>query len=384
MSSESYDIVFVGAGAAGLHTAISLVDEDSERRLRIALVDPDEKSANDRTWCFWEEGPGRWDDILTREWTDGTVRTPDGKEISLDMGRYRYKMLCSSDFYQEAKDIISQHPGIDWIRDDVVSVEETEDDCLIRTNHQELHGKTVLDSRVPESFLATQVDAIRILQHFVGWVVEYDEAVFDQDRFVMMDFHHQASEDTAFFYLLPLDEKRALVEYTLFNHEVSSDQHYEDSLKAYLTAHLPNLEYRIVEQEKGVIPMSDFAFHMGQGQRHIRIGTAGGWVKPATGYHFRFAQRFGGQFAKALANGNRPSVTPWSKRHRYYDGLLLDILDRDNELGPRLFGIMYSKMPAHLILRFLDEDTSFLQDLRVMSKFPPMPFIKSLVKRLFS
>lgn len=383
MSFESYDIVFVGAGAAGLHTAMALVDQDTTGSLRIALIDPDEKSSNDRTWCYWEEGHGRWDDILTREWTDGTVRTPDGKEISLDMGQYRYKMLRSSDFYQKAKDIISQHPGIEWIQDDVVFVEENKDGCQIRTTHQELHGKTVLDSRVPESFLGAQGKTIRILQHFVGWIVEYDEEVFDEDRFVMMDFHHHASEDTAFFYLLPLDRKRALVEYTLFNHEVSSDQHYEASLKAYLQRHLPDLEYRVVEQEQGVIPMSDFAFNEGQGEKHIRIGTAGGWVKPATGYHFRFAQRFGEQFAKALVKGNRPSVTPWSKRHRYYDGLLLDILDRDNAMGPRLFGIMYSNMPAHLILRFLDEDTSFGQDLFIMSKFPPMPFVKSLVKRLF-
>ena len=46
-----------------------------------------------------------------------------------------------------------------------------------------------------------------------------------------------------------------------------------------------------------------------------------------------------------------------------YDLLLLDILSKRNELGASIFGQMFQKNHPTKILKFLDEETTFLEDL---------------------
>ena len=69
-----------------------------------------------------------------------------------------------------------------------------------------------------------------------------------------------------------------------------------------------------------------------------------------------------------------------SKKFRFYDSLFLDVLQRKNELGPSLFNIMYSKYPVQKIFSYLDEQTSFAEDLDIMVGFPWPPFLHSFVK----
>jgi lycopene beta-cyclase len=62
--------------------------------------------------------------------------------------------------------------------------------------------------------------------------------------------------------------------------------------------------------------------------------------------------------------------------------LLLDILDKKNELGSSIFSSMFHKGNTTVIFKFLDEETSFWEDLQVIWKCPTLPFVKALFRRL--
>jgi len=73
---QKYDIIIVGAGAAGLSLASSIAQTEMLSHLQVLLLDKSEKKGNDRTWCFWESGDG--ESILLRiavDWTKSTGRS---------------------------------------------------------------------------------------------------------------------------------------------------------------------------------------------------------------------------------------------------------------------------------------------------------------------
>jgi lycopene beta-cyclase len=57
-------------------------------------------------------------------------------------------------------------------------------------------------------------------------------------------------------------------------------------------------------------------------------------------------------------------------------------LDQKNHLGSTIFSAMFKKGNSTVIFKFLDEETSFWEDLQVIWKCPKMLFIKALFGRI--
>ena len=72
--------------------------------------------------------------------------------------------------------------------------------------------------------------------------------------------------------------------------------------------------------------------------------------------------------------------TKFHKRDKFwfYDLLLLDILSSKNELGSNIFSSMFKAGDSSIIFKFLDEETSFSEDLQVIWRCPKMVFVKAL------
>ena len=64
------------------------------------------------------------------------------------------------------------------------------------------------------------------------------------------------------------------------------------------------------------------------------------------------------------------------------DLMLLDILSSKNELGSKIFSSMFNEGNTTIIFKFLDEKTTFLEDLRVIWKCPKRTFLKALLGRI--
>ena len=150
-------------------------------------------------------------------------------------------------------------------------------------------------------------------------------------------------------------------------------------------------EYEIIEKEQGNIPMTCYPFWKHNTKNIINIGSAGGWTKASTGYTFKNAYKKSKVLVQFLEKNISTSLekTDFRKFHRkdkfwFYDLLLLDILDSQNELGSKIFSSMFQLGNPAVIFKFLDEETSFIEDLQVIWRCPKMIFVKALFGRIRS
>ena len=75
-------------------------------------------SANDRTWCFWEAGPGPFEAVVHHRWQHTYFHGENYSDL-LDLRPYQYKMIRSSDYYQHIKQAIAAHPNVEWLSAEV-------------------------------------------------------------------------------------------------------------------------------------------------------------------------------------------------------------------------------------------------------------------------
>lgn len=384
---DSYDIVIIGAGASGLQLAVALGEDPFFQNHSIALLEKNGQKTNDRTWCFWEKGSGAFDEITFRQWETIRLAGPDLNR-SESLGDYRYKMIRAIDFYQAMDSRLERCPNIQRIACAVEKVKELPSEVRITTDAGILQTEQVFTS----VFFDQDSDTVLpyaggghrhplLLQHFLGWVIRTEAAVFDPNIPTFMDFDLPQLGNTRFMYVLPFSKNEALVEYTLFSAEMLKREAYEAGLKDYLKEKMGVADYEILEEETGCIPMtvSDFSAH--NTQRIYHIGVAGGWAKPSTGYTFYRISQWVPRIAAALkANTSLP--TPPKNRFWYYDRLLLDVLHRDNHMGAELFTGMFKKLSAELIMKFLGEESNLGEEWRVINSCPYGPFIRALLKSM--
>ncbi len=380
MSTKVYDYGIVGAGAAGLQLALAFAMDPFFDKKNILIIDKNNKSDNDRTWCFWEKGAGKWDQIIHHSWDEGKFITTK-EELLLDLKPYSYKKLRGISFYNYAKEIISQKDNIEWITDEVLDIKTQSSHVNIGNGVNSYLVNHCFDSRIDSGFFQSDDRYIRILQHFKGWIIKFENDVFDPARFTMMDFRLQYEDSTSFSYVLPVSKNEALVEFTLFTKEVLPDEVYEQHLKIYISSYISQGKYQITEVEQGIIPMTNYPFHKNNSERITKIGTAGSWVRPSTGYSFKYAEKNAKAIVENLKAQRRPDHNLIDRKFRVYDTLLLDILMNKNHLGPKIFHQMYAKNPVQQILKFLDGETTLSEDFQIINSLDSKYFLFALFRQ---
>jgi lycopene beta-cyclase len=370
------DVAVVGAGGAGLSLLHQLALRGPSG-LRVALVDPVRRlrdQPDDRTWCFWDDGASDVDAALARSWSRVLVATADSR-TELDLTPMRYAMLRSSDFYALVE---RETAGLDVVHLQAAATSLDADGArvVVRTPAGDVTALWAFDSRpAPPS----RPGATTLLQHFRGAVVRTVDDVFDADLPTLMDFTTpQPSRGLAFGYCLPLDARRALVEYTEFSPAVLDDAGYTSALGAYLRQVLGSTAYEVEHVEQGVIPMTDSAFARRAGPRVFRLGTAGGATRASTGYTFTAMQRQARSVALALRAGREPlPVRAYPRRHALMDAAMLRGLDAGHLDGPRFFGRLFASNPPRRVLRFLDGETAVREELALMRTAPAATMVRS-------
>ena len=382
ISSTIYDYAIIGAGAAGMHLAHAMLAEEWFADKRILIIEKESKEVDDRTWSFWEKGKGTWDSILTKSWTKGFFYG-NAEEIPLQLDPYQYKMLRSIDFYQLGKKAIMEAPSMQWQLDTVESVKKDGATIAIKGLQNSYQAKQIFDSRITKEFTKGRKEYISLLQHFKGWIIETKQPVFDPDSFVMMDYRIKKDSATSFTYVLPTSPTCAMVEFTLFDQELLTSSDYDIYLKKYITEILKINDYEIIHEEIGTIPMTNFPFHKSSEEGILKIGTAGSWVKPSSGYAFKNIEKLAKQVVDNLKNNRPPNTKLLSRQFRFYDTLYLDVLATENELGESIFTDMYRNNSIQQIFKFLDEETSLLENFRIFYSFRFAPFLKALWRWVF-
>ncbi len=394
MERERYDFIIVGGGASGLSLALHLVHALPVYR-SILLIEKDTKQTNDRTWCFWTARPTPYDRIAFRVWQCARFTTFNTDRI-LPLTPYRYVMLRGLDFYRYAQARLMRQPNVRLMRASVDQVRDSEDgsEGLVRVGGRWLAGEWVFDSRprpyqqqYGHGFGHSSAHCQRhhyLKQHFVGWEVCNPRPVFDPSCATLFDLRAPQKGGFSFFYLLPFSPQHALVEYTVFSPSELPESEYRQALQDYLRHTLgaggEAGSWEVLSEEAGVIPMTDRPFRRRLSRRVMAIGTPAGMVKPSSGYAFARIQRDSRAILHSLLLHGHPfDVRPGPPRFRWYDRLMLEVMQNQPHEVKRVFTALFLRNPTGRVLRFLDEQTTLTEDVQLLSTLPARPFLKALL-----
>ena len=292
-------------------------------------------------------------------------------------------MLRGIDFYNFVFEELRQHPNIEFINQKVIDVSDSGGSVTVTTEASSFTCNTLFNTIYDPALPASQTQYPVLQQHFIGWHIQANKAVFDPGKPTFMDFSVPQKGNTRFMYVLPFSDTEAIVEYTLFSKDLLPQEEYEDAIERYLKD-LGASGYSVVAEEKGSIPMTCYPFWEHNSKNVLHIGSAGGWTKASTGYTFRNADKLSARLVVFLLSKN-PDMTRFHKKNRFwfYDLLLLDILAEKNHEGAAIFSAMFKSGKAAPVFQFLDEETGPAGDLKVILQCPKGLFLNALFYRVF-
>lgn len=389
---QHFDYIFTGSGLSALMTVYEMLLSEKFNDMSMLLIDENKKKGNDRTWCFWDENntppkghPSKrgelFGEIISKKW-DQAIFSNETFNRVLELTPYQYKKINGLDFYELVFKKISEHKNIHFLNQKVIDFKELGNHCIVKTETESFTCNKIFNSIYHPNIVNSQTKFPLIQQHFIGWFIKSKEAVFTPNCATFMDFSVKQKGNTRFMYVLPTSEHEALLEYTLFSKDLLLKQEYEAEIEKYIE-NLGITAYKIIEKEQGNIPMTCYPFWKHNTKNIINIGSAGGWTKASTGYTFKNAYKKSKALVQLLTSES--DFTKFHKKDKFwfYDLLLLDILSSKNELGSKIFSSMFKEGNSSVVFKFLDEETSFLEDLQVIWRCPKMVFVKALTKRFF-
>ena len=366
---KRYDYILVGAGAAGMQLLAAFCRDPFFSNHSILVIDADSKTANDRTWCWWERGEGMWGELVDKQWDKVSVF--GGRAMQFGVEDYPYNMLHSAKFYAAVKGMTQAHGGIDWALERYVKHSEEQGYVEVITENNRYEG-TYLFTSIADLKSAMQSPRHPYLhQHFIGWFVKTEHPVFEADSALMMDFSVEQRGNTRFMYVLPTSPHEALVEYTLFSDTLLGEEEYEQAISEYLEA-LQAGAITIQRKEQGAIPMTTYPFWKHNTTRVLHIGIAGGWTRASTGYTFYNSTKESMRLVGALKSGLSDMRTfHASSRFHFYDFVVLDVLKRRNDVGAAFFGRIFETNPIHVVFDFLNGQSTLRQEVNVIARSRP-------------
>ena len=370
------DVVIAGAGLSGLSLAVALLDAGLPDDARIMLLDPrDTLSGADRTWCFFDLVPHAFDSAITHRWKHWRVRN-GAHEVIRSAPGIAYCRIPGDRFYDLALErIAAAGRRVEVVPN--VTVENLESRGAhvdIQTGAGVLRARLAMDSRPPVLKRAHDDGKdVHLLQHFRGRVVRSTEPVFDLDTVTLMDFDVTQEHGIHFIYVLPFDTHTALIESTFFTDRVLPDEVYGTAIENWLARRHPDVVFQTISHESGVIPMTTKPFDPWPSPRVVRIGTAGGHVKPSSGYAFLAVQRFVGEFAPRVISALRTGgfaepPAARSPRTTVLDTIFLSYLRSCPDRAPETFFRLFERVPPGVLARFLSDSGTVADDVTVMRK----------------
>ncbi|MCH8567327.1 MAG: hypothetical protein LAT67_03655 [Balneolales bacterium] len=378
---RNYDVIIGGAGASGLSLAWNLGSSKGLEELNILLIEDSQKDP-DKTWCYWlEDGLPT---PLKPDYSWDSIEIFAGKtHLKKPLAPLKYSCIKSDTYTAQIGRALEQYQNIDRIQAKVLEVNtdnprqirvKTEKGVYSAVNFFQSFGKPDLSRSV-----------FPLLQHFKGIEIETSEPVFDPGVARMMDFRLDQSLGATFMYVLPFSKNKALIECTLFNEAVCDESFYDNEIERYLLEKygVKAGEYSVTRTEIGVIPMADQMSAQPEHPCWHYIGTASGIPKASTGYAFSRIHRQCSAIAKLMAKGNKIRINPLSAvRFRIYDLMLLHILkSHKSEIVP-VFESLFKNNDVRRVLRFIDEQTTFGEEIQVMLSVPRLPFLMAGAKNI--
>ncbi|MCL9968245.1 MAG: lycopene cyclase family protein [Aquirufa antheringensis] len=367
MPTLVYDIAIIGAGASGLQLLYELTQANPKQK--ILLLDSGDRSA--KSWCFWENKDAScFPFLIEKSWDSMLFKTSKGESITSEINPLAYHYISSSKFFTYFfEDFIPANTNITHLNTWVSDLQELPTGVKISCKNGQIYqAKKVADSRPVKS-----TEPNLIFQHFSGKFIEFEEPILDDTCMTLMDFSLPAStpEMAVFHYILPFSKTKALIETTVFTRAAYDQEAYEKIWQKYMDLTYANQKYTVLSNETGTIPMG-VKTQKKEGPI-FTIGAAGGNIKASTGYAFTRMH------ADAIDRAQNRSSTPPARFH-FYDKMLLKIMQNEMIKIPEVMDRLFTRVPKKEILNFLDDKTSLIDEIKLLSQLDIPLFIKHLLR----
>jgi len=392
-SHEEASVLILGGGLAGTSLAVHL--EEAGFDGRVVIVDARRDFSGEARWCSWSAMPAVMEPLVSRHYHRWNVRTEDG-DVQAESQSAPYQHIFAPDFFahfherfarEGQTELLTGHgvSGV-WPQHDGARV-CTRDEAGRETNWR---ADWVFDARGAAHSRLRQLSRpgqIYWRQSFVGLVVEFPDAVFKADEMTMMDFRVPQEAGVRFVYILPFSNKRALVEFTSFAPDAVPFEELEEVLLRWIGTHL-GTHFRTQSRESGDLPMATTPLSPVIAPRVGAIGLCGGAARAATGYAFGRIQRQGQWIAQMLTTGQDPlsdgalHQLTHPPKFAALDAVFLEALGRGPRFAAQCFLGMVGRMPADSLTRFLEEQSSLSDELRLIAALPKGAFIRSAARRI--
>ena len=350
---KKFDYIIFGGGCAGLSLAYELDLHQKLNEKTLAIVEPRTEYKRDKTWSFWKVSSHNFDDCVKKSWKKFSIKTPsDSKVIKCD--NFPYESIDSGLFYNKINDRLGKNKNIKFF-------------------------KNIKDLNTNNAFIFNSVPSLEnaesnLWQNFHGIEIETSEEFFNDSTLDLMDFDCEQRNNVHFFYVLPFNKNKAMIETTWLSKKDGALKDYETQIKNYINR-LGLKNYKINFKEEGSIPL--FNPINEKEKNRINIGTAGGMTRLSTGYTFLNIQEHSKYIRMNIENIKNTKKYEIGKKYQFLDKIFLRVLKKHPEKMPDIFSNMFGASYGTAI-KFLSNKSNILEDLSIILKMPKWIFIKSI------
>lgn len=368
---KTADVILVGAGWSHCLLAWRLLQKRPGLRLR--LLEAKSGWDTNRTWSFHRSdivGSEWLLDLVSRSWSSCDVVFPRYMR-SLEQ---EYCSIRAEEVARKLEPVLSERVSFNC------SVRDLAHDHVRLQDGSVYDAGVVLDGR-------GQFDLSGRLgfQKFVGLDLELCEP-HGLTCPILMDARVSQVDGYRFFYVLPWNEKTLLVEDTRYS---LSPLLQEESMLAEIHSYASGKGWRIskvLRRESGVLPLPlDLMEEDSSRERVARLGLAGGFFHPVTGYSTADAARIADLLSDLpeLNTGSVVQALEWYRRSRVRQNDFFRLLNRMMFLAApdseriRIFERFYG-LSENLISRFYAGNLRRRDQLRLLIGKPPVPLLPAL------
>jgi lycopene beta-cyclase len=361
-----------GAGVAGLSLAKAILDRTPGASITL-FDDRPTLPYPERSFCFFEDHSAICPVPVSHRWGRIGFSGP-GFHRGLDCADRPYALIQGAEFFPAMiGDLERRGAKFHWQAEVAVADERT-----LATRNGVWRFDLVFDG----AFRASGVTA-KLWQSFAGMMVETPEPRFDPGEAMLMELGESDElSAVSFYYILPFSRRQALIEHTTFSlHPLPASQHWS-ACRRWLEARRI-AGYTIGRTERGTIPLG-LPVAARVASLPMRIGSAAGAVRAATGYAFQTIQRQCRELAAQVhdfASGRRAAIQPCAPYKGWTmlsDRLFLEALAKRPRDGALIFRSLLRDSPASPLIDFLSNNATLVDALQVMWRVPKRRMLETL------
>ena len=352
---KEFDYIIIGGGCSGLSLAYELEIHKKLNNKTLAIIEPRIEYKRDKTWSFWKIINHNFDDCVKKSWNTFSIKIPT-QSNDIECINFPYQSIDSGLFYEKVINKLKKNRNIFFYKD-------------------------IKDVSTNNSFIFNSIPYIKengnnLWQHFHGVEIETQNSFFDENIICLMDFNCNQKNNVHFFYILPFEKNKALIETTWIskNNNISLKD-YDIQIKDYINNRLRLKNYKVNYIEEGSIPL----FHPlnNKNENKINIGTAGGMTRLSTGYTFLNIQEQSKYIRENIEDIKKLKIFEIGKKYQILDKIFLKVIKNYPQKMPYIFFKMFSGS-ASAIIKFLSNKSNILEDLKIILKMPKLIFIKAI------